>query len=156
MKNALFLVSFLFSSLFAMESFAKKIDLGDIVGRGSGSSSGGNPLDGVEKKLTEKVDKIIDKVDGKVNKITDKIDKYEKKADEYEKKIDEAGKAADKLINVVQNFDMAKIAPYINNAKYIVIGILALIALPFILSILIFLQLMKVNGKLKKLEKSGK
>lgn len=146
--------------LFSTQLFAAKIDLNDVVGAVAAASDkngkkSGNPLSSLEDQLLARVDKITGKLDKEIDKVTGKIDerinKYEKKIDDYEKKIDEAQRAADKVLDAVNGFNAAKLQSYITMAKYAAIGFVSIFVLSFLLLIVIFVQLLRVNGALKKL-----
>lgn len=155
MKKFLFLIPVLSLTLFANQSFAKKIDLGQIVdavattdssSQKSGGKKSNNLLGGLEDQLTAKIEKVIGRID-------ERITKYETKIDDYEKKLDKAEAAADKVVGAINNLNAAKLQSYVAIAKYAAIAFATIFVLSFVLLIVIFVQLLRVNATLKDLKR---
>jgi len=98
-------------------------------------------------------DKLLKQVEDRINKVTERIesrvDKYEKKLDEYQKKIDQLEKVADQAISTFNSFDKNHLQEYISIAKYAVIGFVLMFVTSFLLSILVFFQMLKIKSLLK-------
>lgn len=127
------------------------LDLNKIVGAVEGGS-GKN----IEKELVGKLDPIIEKIEKRVDKLTgrieERVEKYEKKFDGYEKKMEVAEQAIDRVMTTINSIDRSQVEKYVRLAKIAVIGLASVFILSLILLVIIFVQTMRINGKLRKLK----
>jgi len=136
---------------FAKFDFDKALStVGAVTSKKGPNGKSINPLDEIQNKLFGKVDEITGKIDKTVKKFDDKLAKYEKKIDRYEAKIDKVEKVTDQVIGTVEKLNSSEIAKYIKLLKTAVIAVAAAFGLLVILLILVFIQLTRVNCKLKK------
>jgi peptidoglycan hydrolase CwlO-like protein len=152
MKKIILLIQILAFTTFigTNQSFAK-INLDQVVGAIESAQSddknpgkkSGSPLDSITGKLEEKVNKIVERIEGR-------LEKYEKKFDSYDAKLTKAEKVVDDITN---RLNSAQIDKYLTMAKYTAMALGGIFILSFMLLIVIFMQLMKVNCALKKLGK---
>ncbi len=102
-------------------------------------------------KLEENlIEGSIAKAEGKLGKI---IDRIEGKVARYEEKADKAEKVSDNILQIIESLDSAKVHRLVTIAKYVAITVAAVILILIVLLVLVFVELLKVNSRLKKIER---
>lgn len=127
------------------------LDLDKLVGAVEGGSG-----KSIEKELVGKLDPIVEKIEKRVDKLTgrieERVEKYEKKFDGYEQKMEKAEEAIDRVVDTINNIDKSQIEKYVRLAKLAAIGLASVFILSLLLLVIIFVQTMRINGKLRKLK----
>ena len=116
-----------------LDKIAKEVD--SHSAQKQNGKKGGSVLDGA-------LGNVADKLEEKVDKITEKL---EKRLDKYEEKIEKAEKATDKIVSMVNNFDLAKYVGMIKIALFVLAGVFAIF---IVMLFLVYMQLSKIKKKL--------